>query len=191
MTPLNKRNCVSKAWLIRWSFHGSNPEKSLSELGIAERILDIVTSRKNYDKYICLYVESLYKVFQLSYSEKLSLAKYNYTKNWNKIFGVRIPKYTHYQSDVYKKLMESEHSKDGDEDLVQQWKMYPKSYILGHNPCIEAIEVFNISIVGDNNEILEWDEPIANGTRVRKMCQEGKLEIRNVGEIGEIGSGLI
>ena len=178
-----KKNCVSRAWLIRWGFHGSDPEKSLSELGITERILDIVTSRKDYDKYIRSYVESLYKVFQLSYSEKLSLAKYNYTKNWDKMFSVGIPKYTHYQSDVYRKLIESDYSKAGDEDLVQQWKMYPKSYILGHNLYIEAIEVFNVSAIDGDNEILEWYEPMVNGTRIKKRCQERRLEIRNVEKI--------
>lgn len=88
--------------------------------------------------------------------------------------------FTHYESDLYRNLTKIIDEKDlGDpkvKDLFDKWSKYPQYIIVGYNPYLEIIKVFNLSVYEskDGNEALEWDRPLTDGSFKRE-----KYEFKN------------
>lgn len=171
MIKKNKENIdyIKQAWLVLWDFHSNNSdqylERELSYRGIKNKVVDILSVRKSYDKDIIEIAKDIYRQTILYPSEKIPLADYNNgSKNMDKMFGSSIPISTIYNSDIYRKMMK-EMAKDinskESKKLLEQWKEYPKYVIVGHNPHLEIIKVKNITVYKNKNgtEVIEWDRP--------------------------------
>jgi len=174
MIKKNKENIgyIKQAWLVLWNFHGNNDDKYLErELysrGIKNKVIDILNTRRSYDKDIIETAKDIYRQTILYPSEKIPLANYNNgSKNMDNMFGSSIPIFTIYDSDIYRKITKEMskdiHSKES-KRLLEQWKEYPKYVIVGHNPYLEIIKVKNITVYKNENgtETIEWDRPLMN-----------------------------
>lgn len=166
-----KPNAVfSKAWVIQWQFFGSDADVQLERHGIKDRVVEILNTRKDFDE-IREYVENLYRLFLLSFSEKAFIENYRFSrKNRKQMFGTQVPVFTHFQSDLYRNMMQCFRDKGmNDPDyhrLWEEWKKYPSYITVGHNPALEARKIYDLKIFSNNGEeILEWDEPLASGER--------------------------
>ena len=163
----------SKAWIIRWQFHAQDKKDKLEKYGIKNQVIEILNSRKDFD-YVKEYVENLYRLHLLSFSEKAYLENYKFSRrNRRQMFGGSIPVFTNYKTDLYRDMMSCFRDK-GMQDpeylqLYEKWKKYPNYISVGHNPSLEAIKVYDLQILSeDATEILEWNEPLENGERIHK-----------------------
>lgn len=168
---------LNKAWLIFWGFNGSDEDNRLEEYGIRNKIVEILGPRYNFNDCV-EYVEILYRYKMLSFSEKSHLEHYiDGRRNRKEMFGVTIPVYTHYQSDIYRKLIKCLKDKGVKsrqyKKLHEQWNNYPRYVVVGHNPYIEGREVFNINIDRNDEglEILEWEELLIDGKKEKKSYE--------------------
>lgn len=158
----------NKAWLIRWRFIGKNESSELARYGIKRPLVEIFNSRKDLDD-MQEYAENLYRLYLLSFSEKAYIENYKYSsKNRKQMFGITIPVFTPYQSDLYRNMMRCFREKGMEhpdyQELWRRWIKYPIYVTVGHNPSIEAKKVNNLQIFTDNGtEVLEWDEPLVDG----------------------------
>ncbi|MCX6813507.1 MAG: hypothetical protein NTV77_03480 [Candidatus Azambacteria bacterium] len=61
-------------------------------------------------------------------------------------------------------------------ELFSRWSKSPQYIIVGHNPYLEIIKVFNLSVYEDKNgsEVIEWDRPLANGDLKREKYEHNK-----------------
>ena len=50
--PTKKLGEMKKAWLVRWGCHAQNEDECLKRLGIEEKIVDVISIRKDFDKQI-------------------------------------------------------------------------------------------------------------------------------------------
>lgn len=173
MRKANLKAKFSKAWIVRWQFYAQDGKSKLEEYGIKNEIIEILNSRKDFDD-VQEYVENLYRLHMLSFTEKAYLENYKFSrKNRKQIFGVSIPVFTPYKTDLYRDMMSCFRDK-GMEDpeylqLWEKWKKYPSYISVGHNPSLEAIKVYDLQIFSDDGtEILEWKEPLENGDCVHK-----------------------
>lgn len=160
---------MKKAWLVRWVFHDTNEDKCLKQFGITEKIVDVISVRKDFDRIIDI-AKDIYTHNMLSFSEKVYLVNYlNGEKRRREFFGGSVPVFTHYQSDLYRNLMGAIDKKglnnEETKELLDKWKKYPQYIVVGHNPCLEIRKVFNLFIrQNDNgNEVIEWDRPLPDG----------------------------
>ena len=162
---------LKQAWLVHWNFYNTNGSdddlnKKLDEYGIKNRIVNILSTRKSYDKDIIEIAKDIYQQTILYPSEKIQLANYNTGKKLkDKMFNSSIPLFTIYKSDLYQKLIkeiEKDNKSKESIKLLDQWKRYPQCVIVGHNPSLEIIKVKNIVVYKnrDGTEIIEWDRPL-------------------------------
>lgn len=179
--PTKKLGTMKKAWLVQWGCHAQNEDECLKRSGIKEKIVDVISVRKDFDKYIAEIARDIYKGEMLSFSEKIHLSDYTKgEKRKKEFFGGSIPVFTHYQSDVYRNLMRTINDKGFDnpkvKELSDKWSKYPQYIIVGHNPYLEIVKVFNLSVFEDENgnEVMEWDRPLANGN-----LKKEKYEFKN------------
>ena len=169
----NDKILFNKAWIIRWGFHGENEVKSLERYGIKNQVVDFLNSRKDFD-YVVGHVEYLYRLKLMSFSEKAFLENYKYSrKNKKEVFGKSVPVFTHYQTDLYRDMMKNFQDNGNSPEyksLLEKWKVYPEYILVGHNPYLEGRKVYNFTI-SDNqsSEILEFDEPLIDGTHEHKI----------------------
>ena len=175
--PTKKLGKMKKAWLVQWGFHAQNEDERLKQSGIKEKIIDVISIRKDFNK-IAEVAKEIYKREMLSFSEKIYLENYSLgEKRKKEFFGGSVPIFTHYQSDVYRNLMKTINEKGLDDlkvkDLSNKWSKYPQYIIIGHNPYLKIIKVFNLSISKDKNgnEIMEWDRPLVNGSFKREKYE--------------------
>lgn len=129
----------SKAWIVRWEFHGQQKKKRLAEYDIKNEVVEIFSTRKKFDE-VKERVENLYRLHRLSFGEKAHLENYKSgAKNRRNMFGVSIPVFTSFQKHL--------------------------TYVsVGHNPSLEGRRVHDLKIFSDGGtEILEWDEPLVDG----------------------------
>ena len=61
-------------------------------------------------------------------------------------------------------------------ELSSEWGKSPQYIIIGHNPYLEIIKVFNLLVYEDKNggEVIEWDRPLANGSLKREKYELNK-----------------
>jgi len=175
-----KIGIMKKAWLVQWGCHGQNEDECLKQSGISEKIIDVITARKDFDKIVEV-AKDIYKSERLSFSEKIFLSNYLLgEKRKKEFFGGSTPVFTHYQSDLYRNLMKAINDKGLNsqkvKDLSIKWSNYPQYVIVGHNPYLEIIKVFNLSVYEDKDggEIIEWNRPLANGTLKREKYEFNK-----------------
>ena len=90
----------SKAWIIRWQFHAQDEKDKLEKYGIKNQVIEILNSRKDFD-YVKEYVENLYRLHLLSFSEKAHLENYRFSRrNRRQMFGGSIPVFTNYKTET-------------------------------------------------------------------------------------------
>lgn len=167
---------MKKAWLVQWGFHAQNEDECLKRLEIEEKIVDVISIRRDFDKQIIEIAKDIYGREMLSFSEKVSLSNYsNGEKRKKEFFGRAVPVFTHYQSDLYRNLMKAINENGLDnkkvKELSEKWSKYPQYITVGHNPYLEIRKVFNLSVYRDGNEILEWDFPLADGSFKREKYE--------------------
>ena len=178
--PTKKLGEMKKVWLVQWGCHAQNEDECLKRSGIKEKIVDVISMRKEFDKHIVEIAKDIYKREMLSFSEKIYLSNYSVgEKRRKKFFGGQVPVFTHYQSDLYRNLMKTINEKGLDspeiKDLSNKWSKHPQYITIGHNPYLEVIRVFNLSAHEDKDgsEVIEWDRPLADGSLKREKY-EGK-----------------
>src|SRR3989338_6938844 len=166
---------MKMAWLVRWGCHSQDEDECLRRSEIKQKIVDVISVRKDFDKHIVEIARDIYKQKMLSFSEKVSLSNYSKgEKHRKEFFGGAVPVFTHYQSDVYRNLVKTINEKGLDDpkvkDLSDKWSKYPQYILVGHNPFLEIIKVFNLLVYENNggNEIVEWDWPLADGSFKRE-----------------------
>lgn len=174
--PTKKLGEMKKAWLVRWGCHAQNEDECLKRSGIQEKIVDVISIRKDFDRQIIEIAKDIYGREMLSFSEKVSLSNYsNGEKRKKEFFGGAVPVFTHYQSDLYRNLMKATQEKGlGDletKKLFEQWSKYPQYITVGHNPYLEIRKVFNLSVYRDGSEVMEWDCPLADGSFKREKYE--------------------
>lgn len=157
---------LKKAWIIRWVAYGDE-KRILSEYNITNKVIDFLSIRYDFDKYVRKYAENIYKQKMLSLSEKFLLAHYNHQKARDRIFGSAVPVFTYYNSNHYKKIMQCTHDGDTSKecaDLRKNWEKYPMYVVVGHNPSVEVKKVFNLELETKNGLAkLTWNEPLSDG----------------------------
>jgi len=161
---------MKKAWLVQWGFYAPNEEECLKRFGIREKVIDVISARKKFDKQIVEMAKDIYKREALSFSEKVFLSNYSKGKsNWEEFFGSQVPVSTHYQSDTYSNLIKAI-NENGLSDkkvkkLLAKWGKHPVYVKVGHNPHLEIRKVFNLFEYWDDDgkEVLEWNYPLPNG----------------------------
>jgi len=165
------------AWLVQWGYHRQDESECLKRSDIDEKIVDIISVRKDFDKIVEI-AKDFYKRKILSFSEKIYLENYSLgEKRKKEFFGDQTPVFTHYQSDLYRNLMKAVNNEGFDslrvKALFNKWSKYPQYIIVGHNPYLEIIKIFNLSISEDKNgnEIIEWDRLLANGNFKREKYE--------------------
>jgi len=163
------------AWLIQWRCNSlNNEENCLKQLGIKQKIVDVVSGRKNLE-HIIEIAKDIYKREMLSFSEKVYLSKSR--KRKKEYFGRSIPVFTHYQSGLYRDLIKIMEEKGFNhpkvKDLLNKWSKHPQYVIVGYTPYLEVIKVFNLSVYKNKNgnEVAEWDRPLANGSFKREKYE--------------------
>lgn len=176
--PTKKLGELKKAWLVLWGCHTQNEDECLGRSGIDEKVIDIISVRKVFDKQIIEIAKDIYKREMLSFSEKVLLSNYSKgEKRGKEFFGKSVPVITHYQSDLYRNLMKATREKGLDDQetkkLLEQWRKYPEYIMIGHNPYLEIRKVFNLFVYQDDNsnEIIGWDYPLADGTFKREKYE--------------------
>lgn len=176
--PTKKLGEMKKAWLVQWGCHAQNEDECLKRSGIKEKIVDVISIRKDFDKQIVDIAKDIYKREMLSFSEKISLSNYSNGEKWRKeFFGEVVPVFTHYQSNLYRNLMKATQEKGLEHQdtkrLLDQWRKYPIYITIGHNPYLEISKIFNMSVSkNDNgNEVIEWDCPLADGSSKREKYE--------------------
>lgn len=176
--PINKLGGMKIAWLVQWGFYAQNEHECLRRIGINEKIVDVMSARKDFDRQIIEIAKDVYRRKLLSFSEKIYLSNYSLgEKRKKEFFGGRIPIFTHYQSDLYRNLMRATQEKGLNHEetrkLSDQWCQSPQYITVGHNPYLEIIKVFNLSLYENENgrEIVEWDRPLAGGVFKREKYE--------------------
>src|SRR3989338_697499 len=97
---------MKMAWLVRWGCHSQDEDECLRRSEIKQKIVDVISVRKDFDKHIVEIARDIYKQKMLSFSEKVSLSNYSKgEKHRKEFFGGAVPVFTHYQSDVYRNLL--------------------------------------------------------------------------------------
>ena len=169
-----KEQKLNKAWIVRWVAYASDSEKVFANYGLTGNVIDFLSARHDFDKYIRTYAENLYRQKMLSLSERFMLAHYNHVSASEKIFGSAIPVFTHYTSEHYKKRMSCfENNTLNDPECVklrENWEDYPMYVTVGHNPAVEIWKVFDLKLEATDDGLvkLTWHEPKADGTKVQK-----------------------
>ena len=170
---------MKQAWLVRWGFHAEKEDECLKRAGIDDKIVDVLSVRKNFSDIIEI-AKDIYKRKMFSFSQKAYLSNYSRGKQRGKeFFGVSTPVFTSYNSDVYQNFRKAlNEGRDDTEirELRNKVIKYPRCVIVGYNPQLEIIKVFNLSIYQGayGNEIIEWDEPLTDGSFRRE-----KYELKN------------
>lgn len=171
-------NKIRIAWLVQWGCHAQNEDDCLKRSGIDEKVIDIISARKDFDKQIIETAEDIYRQKILSFSEKIYLSNYSLgEKRRREFFGGLVPVFTHYQSDLYRKLMRAISDKGlKDKEVVElseKWSKYPQYITVGHNPYLEIIKVFNLVVYENSGgkEVVEWDRPLADSSFKREKYE--------------------
>ncbi len=160
---------MKRAWLIRWHFCAPSEEEQLKKIGIDNKIIDVVNTRKTFDQVIDM-VKDIYRQTLLSLSEKIFLEHYSEGKKRKKYFFQRISMFTNCNTPLYRHYMKSFRENGMNhpvtENLYSKWRKYPVHAIIGNNPALEAILVYNVFCYKNVGgvEILEWAELLADGT---------------------------
>ena len=162
---------MKKAWLVRWGYHAQNETKLLKELGIKEKIIDVLSIRKKFNQIVEI-AKDIYIRDILSFSEKVYLSNYILgEKRREELFKCSVPVFTHYHSNLYKKLCKklekafSENNRIEIKKLQNKIRKCPEYITVGHNPYLEISKVFNLTVYFNNsdNEVIEWDTLLSNG----------------------------
>lgn len=168
--PTKKLGEMKIVWLAQWGCHAQNEDECLKRSGIKKKIVDVISARKDFDRHITEMAKDIYKRKMLSFSEKIYLSDYaKGEKRKREFFSGSVPVFTHYQSEIYKSLMKTINDRGLDnpevKKLSDKWSKYPQYILVGHNPYLEIIKVFNLHVYENKsgNEILEWDRPLADG----------------------------
>ncbi len=166
------------AWLVQWGCHAQNENDCLKRSGIDEKVIDIISARKDFVKQIIETAKDIYRQKILSFSEKVYLSNYSLgEKRKREFFGGSVPVFTHYQSDLYRKLMRAISDKGLNDkevmELSEKWSKYPQYITVGHNPYLEIRKVFNLSVYRNNNgnEVIEWDYQLADGNTKKEKYE--------------------
>lgn len=169
---------LKKAWIVRWTAHGDE-ERILHEHGLTNKVIDFLSIRHDFDKYVWKYAENIYKQNILSLSEKFQLAHYNHQKTRDQMFGSAVPVTTHYSSEYYKKGMKCLQEQEKSHECVElrkNWEKYPMYILVGHNPSIEIRKVFNLELEIKNGMAkLSWNQPLPDGTF--KHCEQETMDL--------------
>ena len=84
---------MKKAWLVRWGCYSQNKDECLKRSGIEEKIVDVISIRKDFDKQIIEMAKDIYRREMLSFSEKIYLSNYsNGEKRRREFFGRAVQK---------------------------------------------------------------------------------------------------
>lgn len=165
------RKRLNQAWIIRWVGFG-DPESVLKRNNLNDTVFDFLSPRHDFDKYVISYAENIYRQRFLSLTERFGLAHYNHRKASEAMFGAAVPVTTYRSSGPYRELCRCFKDNDNSkkcQELKKNWRAYPEYVIVGHNPAVEIKKVFNLDIECDGGNVqLSWDEPMADGTSVRK-----------------------
>jgi hypothetical protein len=171
---------MNTAWLVQWGFHAQNEDESLKRYGINKRVVDIISVRKSFED-IAELAKDIYgqQIFWLS--EKVYFANYSKgVQRKKKFFHTSAPIFTHYQSDLYRDWAKAVSEKDPNREEIKRLNdkliKYPQYIVVGHNPYLEIIKVFNLSVYqnSNGNEVMEWDRPLPNGS-----LKKEKYETKN------------
>ncbi len=171
-----KKFGAKKIWLVLWGCHTQNEDACLKQSGIKKKLIDVISIRKDFDVITEIAID-IYMREILSFSEKVYLS--NYTKGARRkkeFFGGSVPVFTHYQSDLYRELIkDSGLNSKKSEELRKKWIKQPEYIVVGHNPYLEIVKVFNFLVYEseNGNEIIEWNRPLVDG-RFKKEKYEFK-----------------
>ncbi|MCX6813506.1 MAG: hypothetical protein NTV77_03475 [Candidatus Azambacteria bacterium] len=81
-----KSGGMKKAWLVQWGFHAQNEDECLRRLGISEKIVDVLSVRKDFDRQVIETSKDIYKQYILSFSEKVYLENYSLSEKRRETF---------------------------------------------------------------------------------------------------------
>lgn len=163
---------LKQAWIARWVGFG-DPEQVLKKNNLKDTVFDFLSARHDFDTYIIPYAENIYRLRFLSLTERFALAHYNHRQASRHMFGTAVPVMTYRSGGPYRELQQCFETGDQSvrcKELKQKWKNYPQYVIVGHNPAVEVVKVFNfrISDIEDGCVHLTWERPMANGDLVKE-----------------------
>lgn len=170
---------MKKAWLVRCGFRDQNEDECLKRLGIKEKIIDVISIRKDFC-HITEIAKDVYIRQRLSVSEKIYLSNYaKGKKRKEELFSRQVPISTHYHSVTYRNFVRAleEGRSDDVKRLLDQLSKLPQYITVGHNPYLEIIKVFNLSVFEedeDGREIIEWDCLLTDGILERERYERKK-----------------
>jgi len=176
----DKKIIYKKIWLVRWHAHGNHAATLLKKYSPQGEIIDILSSRKSFE-YIEEHAKDLYRIFALSFSEKIPFTHYIKGEKYKKIFFSHVGISRYYKSEWYKKLVKIDAenpSKMLSSESREKWKeahnTHPRYVTVGSNPSLEIREVFNFSKSEDEkgNIIFSWDE-LNNSSVNESIVYEG------------------
>lgn len=156
-------NEIPSAWLITWEFHAPEAKRQLQELGIKNRVIDVVDSHRDYE-FIIGYTKEIYRLLVGEYSEKIALLKRGKQRLETDDYFHAHPVLTSYQTDLYQKLLKSSDDLDSEKhkQLLDAWGNHAYFVSVGHNPSILGRKVTDIKVLrrnGYSDEWLEWYDP--------------------------------
>jgi len=169
--------CVLKgAWLISWESCFKNEKEKFKEMGIRNKIIDIIDSHKDFD-WVKNYVMNLYISLNAGYCEKMYLAgrkgELKKLEKRQKYFKSQ-PLFTHYKTDLYikyDKALKRDSRGSKFEKLHEGLIKMPKYISIGHNPNILARKAKDLKVYATKqNVIIEWKE---------KSHDNGKWVLKN------------
>lgn len=170
---------LNQAWIVRWYAYGDE-ERLLKPYGLTSNVIDILSARYDFDKYIVPYAENLYRQKMLSLSERFRLAHYNHRAIHKKFFGGAVPKSTHYGSAWYKQraeCFEGNLQSKACQELISSWRKYPEYVVVGNSTAVEIKKVFDLVIqeMDNGDALLTWNEPLADGSSEERSQQTKDL----------------
>ena len=167
---------MKRAWLIQWEFHVHDEVKALQNIGIQNKIIDLVNVRKTFEQIISM-TKDIYCRSQLSLSERVFLEHYSEGRRRKEEFFKRVPVSTNHNTIAYRDYMisfrENGINHPATEKLFLEWRKFPTYVIVGYDPSIEARLVSNLVIykISDGKEMVEWDEQLTDGTYCKKSYE--------------------
>lgn len=168
---------MKKAWLAQWNFYAENEDERLLQCGIKNKIADVISVRRTFEQVKDI-AKDIYRRERSPFSEKVYLANYSKGKQRLRDFFEFTPLFTHCSTDAYINYMRSfrENGMDSPrtQKLYEQFRKLPIHVSIGHNPSLEIRLVSNLVVKEDEGgrEILEWDDPLVDGTYKRERYEK-------------------
>ena len=151
---------MEKAWLIWWRFFSPDEDKSLEELGIKNKIIDIISAREGFGT-ILEKSKEIYIHKTQSLAKRAYFAHYHEGRERRDKFLKQIL-YTYMQSDKYQQYIKLINEDAEKERIGKARKELSKISIIisiGHDPSLVVERVSGIAIYenGFGMNKIEWN----------------------------------